>query len=153
MTGPTALLISAVTRRGMVMQKIYKVCPTERPVLSVIVPVSNMEKYIGQCLSAILSIPDSTMEVIVVDDGSTDGTTVVLDSFADARLKVLRKSHGGVSAARNAGFKHSRGEFVLPFDADDIPVVENWHSMLVTLAANPDAVLVYGARRVFEEEA
>jgi glycosyltransferase involved in cell wall biosynthesis/ATP-dependent protease ClpP protease subunit len=117
------------------------------------VPVYNMEKYIGQCLSAILSLPDSTMEVIVVDDGSTDGTTVVLDSFADARLKVLRKSHGGVSAARNAGFKHSRGEFVLPFDADDIPVVENWHSMLVTLAANPDAVLVYGARRVFEEEA
>ena len=52
-------------------------------------------------------------EVIVVDDGSTDGTTAVLDSFADVRLKVLREPHAGVSAARN-GRKHSRGEFILP---------------------------------------
>jgi glycosyltransferase involved in cell wall biosynthesis len=126
---------------------------TERPILSVIVPVYNMEKYIGQCLSTILGLQHSAMEVIVVDDGSTDGTNVVLDSFTDTRLKVLRERHGGPSAARNAGFKYSRGKFVLPFDADDIPIVENWHTMLARLAANPDAVLVYGARRVFEDGA
>src|SRR5688572_15441516 len=103
---------------------------TERPTLSVIVPVYNMERYIGQCLSTILSLQDLSMEVIVIDDGSTDGTNAVLESFADTRLKVLRERHGGVSAARNAGFKHSRGSVVLPLDADDIPIVENWHACL-----------------------
>jgi glycosyltransferase involved in cell wall biosynthesis len=129
------------------------VCMTERPMLSVVVPVYNMEKYIGRCLSAILSFQDAAMEVIVVDDGSTDGTNAVLESFTDPLLKVLREPHGGVSAARNAGFKCSRGKFILFFDADDMPVVENWHSILATFAANPDAVLVYGARRVFYDEA
>jgi glycosyltransferase involved in cell wall biosynthesis len=125
----------------------------ERPILSVVVPVYNMEKYIGQCLSTILSFQDAPMEVIVVDDGSTDGTNAVLESFADTRLKVVRERHGGVSAARNAGFKHCRGEFILPLDADDIPIVESWHSILDTLAATPDAVLVYGAWREFKEDA
>jgi glycosyltransferase involved in cell wall biosynthesis len=93
------------------------------------------------------------MEVIVVDDGSTDGTGAVLESFADTRLKVVRERHGGVSAARNVGFKHSRGRFILFFDADDVAVVENWGSILAELAARPDAVLVFGARRVFEGDA
>jgi glycosyltransferase involved in cell wall biosynthesis len=126
---------------------------TERPLLSVIVPVYNMEKYIGQCLCTILSLQSPAMEVIVVDDGSTDGADVVLASFTDTRLKILRERHRGVSAARNAGFKHSRGKFILPVDADDIPIVENWRSLLIALAANPDAALVYGARGLFEEGA
>jgi glycosyltransferase involved in cell wall biosynthesis len=126
---------------------------TKGPTLSVIVPVYNMEKYIGRCLSTILSFQDAAMEVIVVEDGSTDGTNAVLATFSDPRLKVLKERHGGVSAARNVGFRYSRGEFVLPFDADDVPLVENWSSLLTTLAANPDAVLVYGACRAFKDDA
>ena len=73
-----------------------------RPTLSVIVPVYNMERYLRQCLSAILRFQELPMEVIAVDDGSTDGTRDVLSSFSDRRLVVLRANHGGVSAARNA---------------------------------------------------
>lgn len=122
----------------------------ERPTLSVIVPVYNMEKYVGKCLSTILSFNDASIEIIVVDDGSTDGTNAVLMSFSDKRLKVLATQRGGPSAARNAGFKCSRGRFILFFDADDIPVVENWHAVLAAFAAHPDAALIYGAERIFE---
>jgi glycosyltransferase involved in cell wall biosynthesis len=124
-----------------------------RPTLSVIVPVYNMERYLRQCLSAILRFQELPMEVIAVDDGSTDGTRDVLSSFSDRRLVVLRANHGGVSAARNAAFKHSRGEIILPVDADDVPIVESWRAILMMLAANPDAALVYGASREFRDDA
>lgn|GEM_PF-4185000 len=126
---------------------------TERPILSVIIPVYNMERYIATCLSAILSLQDQSIEIIAVDDGSTDRTNDVLRSFLDRRLKVVTRPQGGPSAARNTGFKYARGRFILPFDADDIPIVENWPAILATLTANPDAVVVYGARRVFEADA
>lgn len=117
--------------------------------LSVIVPVFNMDKYIGPCVSGILGFHDADMEVIVVDDGSTDGTAAVLGSIPDARLKVVRERHRGVSAARNTGFRHSRGHVILPFDADDIPVVENWYSVIAALLADPGGVLAYGESREF----
>jgi glycosyltransferase involved in cell wall biosynthesis len=120
------------------------------PQLSVIIPVFNMERYIGECLSSIFKVKEFTMEVIVIDDGSTDDTNVVLKSFTDPRLRVISTPNRGPSAARNVGFASSRAKFILPFDADDIAVVENWRSILVTMAANPDAVLVYGERRGFE---
>jgi FkbM family methyltransferase len=121
-----------------------------RPVLSVIIPVFNMERYVGQCLSSVLRLQDPITEVIVVDDGSTDRTGQVLHSFNDPRLTVLRTSNRGPSAARNTGLACASGTFVLPFDADDIAVVENWKLTLDTLMANPDAVVAYGARRVFQ---
>jgi glycosyltransferase involved in cell wall biosynthesis len=123
---------------------------TAPPLLSVIVPVFNMERYVGQCLSSLLKLEEPAMEVIVVDDGSVDGTSEVLSSFTDPRLTVLRTPNGGPSAARNVGFVRSRGSFILPFDADDIAVTENWKLVLATLIANPDAVVAYGTLHVFE---
>jgi glycosyltransferase involved in cell wall biosynthesis len=117
------------------------------PLLSVVVPVFNMERYISRCLSSVLAIENFAIEVIAVDDGSTDRTSAILHSFTDPRLRIIKIPNSGPSAARNVGFAHSRGSFILPFDADDIAVVENWLSVLLTLDAYPDAVMAYGAYR------
>jgi hypothetical protein len=123
---------------------------TEGRTLSVIVTVYNTRRFIGECLSSILARQDAAMEVIVVDDGSTDGTNVALEAFSDTRLRVVRTERIGPGAARNAGFRCSRGKFILPLDGDDVPITENWSAVLTTLAANPDAALAYGERRIFQ---
>ena len=92
-----------------------------QPLISVIVPVWNGEKYLEECLDSITgqSMPD--MEIIVVDDGSTDGTWPLLERLArgDGRIRILHQANRGVSEARNAGIDLSRGRYIRFVDADD----------------------------------
>lgn len=92
------------------------------PVASVIIPCRNAEKSVKAALEGPLSSPLRDLEVIAVDDGSTDGTLAVLEDIAagDGRVVVLRTGGKGVSAARNAGLDAARGEFVFFLDADDV---------------------------------
>lgn len=90
------------------------------------------------------------MEIIVVDDGSTDDTRDILSSISDVRLRVFFQHNSGVSAARNTGLRHARGQLILPFDADDVPVVKNWQVLIEVLSFSNEAVVAYGARRVFQ---
>lgn len=122
---------------------------TTPPLFSVIVLARNMESHIGQCLCRVFRLETPAMEVIVVDVGSTDRTNDVLKSLKDPRLTVVRMPNVGPAAARNAGFACSRGTFIVFFDANDIPVVENWSFVLAKLATDPKAVLAYGAQCVF----
>ena len=73
--------------------------------ISVIVPVYNVEKYLRQCLNSIINQTYRNLEIIVVDDGSTDSSGIICDEYAqiDARIKVIHKENGGLSSARNAG--------------------------------------------------
>ena len=91
--------------------------------ISVIVPAFNFEKYIERCLKGVLRQTYENFEVIVVDDGSKDGTTRVCEKIAktDNRIKVIAKEHGGVSKARNCGLDSASGELVTFFDSDDFP--------------------------------
>ncbi len=91
------------------------------PVVSVIVPSFNFEKYIGKCLESILQQTYRNLELIVVNDGSTDNTKAIIDTIAsrDKRVKVIHKSNEGVSVARNIGLKQSHGKYVCFVDADD----------------------------------
>ncbi|KIZ47873.1 glycosyltransferase family 2 protein [Rhodopseudomonas palustris] len=116
------------------------------PTLSIIIAAYNAEKYIAQCLAPLTEFRAVDVEIIVVDDGSTDNTEQIVNSFKDPRLTLLNQSNRGPSAARNAAFRHSRGKFILPFDADDIAIAENWPSMIAALEANTDAVLAFGRR-------
>lgn len=92
-----------------------------RPLLSVIVPVYNVAPYLDQCLGSILSCGYSELEVIVVDDGSTDGSPVLCDAWAerDARLWVIHQPNAGQSAARNRALEQMRGDYFTFVDADD----------------------------------
>jgi glycosyltransferase involved in cell wall biosynthesis len=89
--------------------------------ISVIVPVYNIKDYISRCVDSILAQTYPDWELILVDDGSTDGSGEIIDAYAkaDARIKALHKENGGVSSARNLGLSHARGEYISIIDGDD----------------------------------
>jgi glycosyltransferase involved in cell wall biosynthesis len=93
----------------------------EGPLISVIVPVYNIESYVRKCVESIMAQTYKNIEIILVDDGSTDGSPAICDELAarDARIRVLHTSNGGQAAARNTGIKTSKGECVSFIDGDD----------------------------------
>ena len=92
-----------------------------QPTVSVVIPVWNGEKVIETCLNSVTGQSLRDMEIIVVDDVSTDGTARVLRRLAeqDSRIRVIRQQNAGVSAARNAGIAACTGEYIRFVDADD----------------------------------
>lgn len=89
--------------------------------VSIVVPVYNVERYLPRCLDSILAQSHANLEVIVVDDGSTDGSGAICERYAaaDGRVKVVRRPNGGLSAARNTGMGHVTGRWVVFVDSDD----------------------------------
>ena len=91
------------------------------PEVSVIVPVYNAEKYLAECVESILNQTIQDLELILVDDGSTDSSPAMCDAFAqqDSRVKVIHKPNGRASSARNAGMRAAMGEYIAFVDSDD----------------------------------
>lgn len=92
-----------------------------RPVISVIVPVYNVEKYLRQCIDSILKQSFQNFELLLIDDGSPDESGKICDEYAakDGRVRVFHKENGGVSSARNVGLDNARGEWIAFVDSDD----------------------------------
>ena len=93
----------------------------EHDLISVIVPVYNMEHYLERCVNSILQQTYENLEIILVDDGSTDASPKMCDAFAqkDRRIKVVHKENGGLSDARNAGLAVAAGDYIGYVDSDD----------------------------------
>lgn len=93
-----------------------------QPLISVIVPVYNVEKYVGKCVDSILNQSYKNLDIILVDDGSTDRSGEICDDYAhhNANIRVIHQSNGGLSAARNAGLDVMTGEYVTFVDSDDM---------------------------------
>ena len=91
------------------------------PRASIIVPVYNVEKYLRRCVDSILAQTEPDFELILINDGSTDGSGAICDEAAarDARVKVIHKENGGVSSARNEGLKAATGKYIAFVDSDD----------------------------------
>lgn len=107
------------------------------PLVSVIVPVYNIEEYLEKCIESILLQSLKQFELILVDDGSTDGSGDICDAYAekDARIKVIHKHNEGPVKARKAGFEQSKGEYIAFADGDDWiepDMLEKLYSLLVT---------------------
>lgn len=93
----------------------------KQPLISVIIPVYNMEQYVARCLDSVLNNTYKNLEIICVDDGSTDGSMHILRDYEkrDGRIVLITKQNGGVSSARNAGLERMRGDYVSFIDSDD----------------------------------
>ena len=91
-------------------------------ILSIIVPVYNVEMYLNRCLNSIIIADTSKIEVIVVNDGSTDQSAQICDDYAKdhSYVKVIHKRNGGLSSARNEGLKYATGDYVAFLDSDDM---------------------------------
>lgn len=113
------------------------------PKVSVIIPVHNVEKYLRQCLDSILAQTLEDIELICVDDGSTDSSGIILDQYAvrDERIKVLHRSNAGYGAAMNTGLDLAQGEYIGIVESDDCIKAEMYQT-LYSAAVSDDLDLV-----------
>lgn len=93
----------------------------DKPLISVIIPVYNVEEYLDECIQSIVNQTYQNLEIILIDDGSTDNSPQMCDAWKaqDSRIKVIHKTNGGVSATRNAGLDIATGEYIGFVDSDD----------------------------------
>jgi glycosyltransferase involved in cell wall biosynthesis len=108
----------------------------EAPICSVVIPVWNGEKYLAEAVNSVLAQSRTDLEVIIVDDGSTDGTPAVIAQFGQI-VRSLRQPNQGVSAARNAGIAAARGKYVAFLDADDVWLPNKLERQLRLFEDNP----------------
>ncbi len=103
--------------------------------VTVVVPVYNMKELLPKCLSALLNQSYDNYEILIIDDGSTDGSSVICDEYAqkEGKVKVIHKENGGLSSARNCGIENATGDFIIFPDPDDW-VEKNYLEQLVKLA-------------------
>lgn len=99
--------------------------------ISIIIPIYNVKAYLCKCIDSVINQIYTNLEIILVDDGSTDGCAKICDDFArrDSRVKVVHKVHGGVTSARKAGAEMATGEYILSVDSDDW-IESHWISKL-----------------------
>lgn len=94
---------------------------SNQPLISIIVPIFNVEQYLSKCIESLLNQTYKNLEIILSDDGSTDNSALICDHYAvhDSRIKVIHKKNGGLSDARNAGLDMATGEYIAFIDSDD----------------------------------
>ena len=116
----------------------------DNPLLSVIIPVYNVEKYLDECVMSVINQTYKNIEVILVDDGSPDRSGWMCDEWAkkDARVRVIHNENRGPGATRNSGIEVSRGEFVAFVDSDDYIDVKMYETM-IDVAIHNDVDIVY----------
>ena len=113
------------------------------PMVSVVIPAKNAAAYIGETIASALAQAEVT-EIIVVDDGSTDGTLAIVRAIDDPRLRLMTNDDAGVSAARNLGARNARGDWLVFLDADDRLRPDAVTTLLMAAKSAPHAMLVYG---------
>ena len=108
------------------------------PLISVIVPVYNVERYLVQCVDSIINQTYKKLEIILVDDGSTDNSSKICDSYIqkDNRIRVIHKQNGGLSSARNAGLDIASGEYIAFVDSDDYILPEMYEVLFRLIDEN-----------------
>ena len=118
------------------------------PDVSVIIPTYNYGGFLADCVNSVLRQSEKNLEIIVVDDGSTDNTADVVKSFA-GRVKYVFQENKGLSAARNTGLKHASGDLVQLLDSDDLLGIDAVAAKANFLRHNPDVSLAVSPNRLF----
>jgi len=131
----------------------WNTSPMSKPLVTVVIPAFNASRTIAATLDSVVAQTYDTLEILVVDDGSTDSTAEIVLAYRDCdpRITLIKQANGGVAAARNTGIKAARGHYIAPIDADDL-----WHptkiakQMAVLLAGGADMGLVYSPCRIID---
>lgn len=118
----------------------------EKKKVSVVIPVYNVEKYLSQCLDSVLSQSLEEIEVIVVNDGSTDGSSNICRQYSkrDKRIRLIEKENGGLSSALNVGIDLASGKYIIFLDSDDFWLDSNILHKMYNLAESNDLDVVRG---------
>jgi hypothetical protein len=122
------------------------------PRVSIIVPAYNQARFLGSAIRSALDQTDRDLEVIVVDDGSTDDTREVACGFSDTRVRYVRQENRGLSAARNTGIRHAHGAFLTYLDSDDQFLPEKLEILLGAFERRPELGFVAGEAILVDEE-
>lgn len=124
------------------------------PLISVIVPVYNVEKYLHRCVDSIIHQSYHNLEIIIVDDGSTDDSAVMCDEYSalDNRIVVIHKQNGGLSSARNEGIDIAHGEYLSFIDSDDYIDKFMLEKLYTALTENDADISVCNYQNVYEND-
>ena len=121
------------------------------PLISVVVPVYNGEKTIGETIESVLNQTFKDLELIIINDGSKDATLEIVSQIEDPRIKVFCYPNAGLSASRNRGISQATGEYISFIDADDLWTPDKLENQLKALQSNPQAALAYSWTNFIDE--
>lgn len=124
-----------------------------KPAVSIIVPIYNVEQYLSKCIESIINQTLSNIEIILINDGSTDNSGVIADFYSekDSRIKVIHKENGGQGSARNRGIEIARGEYIGFIDSDDW-IDLNMYEVLYKEAKKNCSDIAICSRKVFDDK-
>lgn len=116
------------------------------PLISIIIPVYNVEPYLQRCLDSVINQTYTNLEIILVDDGSPDNCPKICDEYAakDERIIVMHKENGGLSDARNAGTEHAHGDYIYYLDSDDELPLDSIHTFIEYARIYSEAEIIVG---------
>ena len=125
---------------------------TDSPHISVIVPVYNTEKYLSRCLDSICGQTYRNLEILCVNDGSTDGSAAILDAYAakDPRIRIFNQPNAGLAAARNTGLQQAKGKWITGVDSDDYLEPDAYEYALKTEAEDVD-IICFGTNIIWKD--
>ena len=126
---------------------------TPAPVISILTPAYDVARFVGAAVDSVLAQDFPSWEMIVVDDGSRDGTAAVVEARRDPRIQLIRQENAGVSAARSRAMAEARGDALIFLDADDWLAPDALSRLFAALSAAPEAVGAHGGYAVMAEDA
>lgn len=124
----------------------------KQPLISIIVPIYNVEQYLRRCVDSIINQTYQNIEIILVDDGSPDNCGKICDEYAkqDQRVKVIHKPNGGLSDARNVGIENSQGDYLMFIDSDDWIELNSCDYLLDLSHKNNSDIVIFGVNDVYD---
>lgn len=128
---------------------------SSNPIVSVVVPVYNVEAYLDRCVESLVAQTLRNIEIILVDDGSTDGSPALCDEWAqkDDRIRVIHKENGGLSDARNAGVRAARADWIGFVDSDDWVEPEMYEILCRRIVEDGSDIAICGTRELYPNRA
>ncbi|RYY83342.1 MAG: glycosyltransferase [Chitinophagaceae bacterium] len=124
----------------------------KQPEITVLMPAYNAAAFIGDAVRSVLAQSFKNFELLIIDDGSTDATAAIVNSFRDERIKLLQQANGGVAAALNRGLIAARAPLIARFDADDLCAPQRLQVQLQLMQSRPDLLIAGSAVEYIDAE-